>query len=146
MPASNISELFDLWTHSARQYDSTAPFDSCRSLYATIDAIRDGDAPWQCLTVSSVSDNLSERAPSWQKQEYEVWYRDPDVVITNLLDNPDFASQFDVSPNMMIDSHGERRWADFMSGNFAWRRSVSVWFALSPQPPKFKLLGHDLRG
>lgn len=109
------------------QYDASTPFDSCRSLYATIDAIGDGDAPWQCLTVSSMSDsnNLSEDAPSWKKQEYEVWYRDPDVVIANLLDNPDFASQFDVAPYVATDSQGKRRWTDFMSGNFAWRRSVS---------------------
>lgn len=108
------------------EYDGSAPFDSCRSLYALIDAIHDGDAPWQCLTVSGVSDNLSEHAPSWKKQEFEVWYRDADVVVTNLLDNPDFASQFDVAPYVMTDSQGRRRWVDFMSGHFAWRRSVST--------------------
>jgi hypothetical protein len=125
MPASSINELLEYWAHSAMQYDASAPFDSCRSLYATMDAIRDGDAPWQCLTVSNMTD-LSEHAPSWKKQEFEVWYRDPDVVVTNILDNPDFASQFDVASYIMTDSQGRRRWGDFMSGNFAWRRSVST--------------------
>lgn len=107
------------------QDGSSSPFDLCRSLYATIDAIRDGDAPWQCLTVNSTTNNLLEDPLPWKKQEFEVWYRDPDVVIANLLDNPDFARQFDAAPYIMTDGQGKQRWTDFMTGNFAWRRSVS---------------------
>ena len=128
MSASNITELLELWVHFVMRYstDATAPFESWRSLYATIDTIQNGDAPWQCFSVNSLSDDIPEDAPSWQKQEYEVWYRDPDIVIRNLLDNPDFASLFDTAPYIATDTKGKRRWTDFMSGHFAWRRSVST--------------------
>ena len=122
MSSSNITELLEYWAHSTN--DEAAPFDSCRSLYVTIDAIQDGDAPWQCLSVPGASDDNPEQAASWRKQEYNIWYRDPDVVIRNLLDNPDFASQFDTAPYIATDTRGQRRWKDVMSGHFAWRRSV----------------------
>ncbi|KAH9037926.1 hypothetical protein EDB85DRAFT_1860964, partial [Lactarius pseudohatsudake] len=129
MSASNINELFDFWALSVEKHDIAAPYDSHRTLYATIDAIQDGDAPWQCLSVNAASDNsdIPEHAPSWKREEYEVWYRDPDVVIRNLLDNPDFASQFDTAPYIMTDTQGERRFTDFMSGHFAWRRSTMIY-------------------
>ncbi|KAI9431774.1 hypothetical protein H4582DRAFT_1821998 [Lactarius indigo] len=127
MSASNITELFDFWALSVEKYDIVAPYDSHRTLYATIDAIQDGDAPWQCLSVNAASDDDPQHAPEWRREEYEVWYRDPDVVIRNLLDNPDFASQFDTAPYIMTDTQGEHRWTDFMSGQFAWRRSEMIY-------------------
>ena len=131
MSGSNINELLEFWALSVMEHgiDSTAPYESCHSLYATIDAIQDGDAPWQCLSVNSAHDDIPEHAPSWQRQEYEVWYRDPDVVIRNMLDNPDFASQFDAAPYIATDTKSKRRWTDFMSGHFAWRRSVRIPFS-----------------
>ncbi|KAH9008005.1 hypothetical protein EDB84DRAFT_1591273 [Lactarius hengduanensis] len=129
MSASNINELFDFWALSVEKHDIAAPYDSHRTLYATIDAIQDGDAPWQCLSVNAASDNsdIPEHAPSWKREEYEVWYQDLDVVIRNLLDNPDFASQFDIAPYIMTDTQGERRFTDFMSGHFACdKTTVSV--------------------
>ena len=124
MSVSNINELLELWKLSVSKngVDAATLYESCRSLYVTINAIQDGDAPWQCLSVNSMSesDDIPEQAPSWKRQEYEVWYQDPDVVIRNLLENPDFASQFDAAPYIAMDSQGKQRWTDFMSGNFAW--------------------------
>ncbi|KAH9031198.1 hypothetical protein EDB85DRAFT_2074139 [Lactarius pseudohatsudake] len=125
MSASNINELLKYWAQSVTQDETLSPFDLCHSLYVTIDAICDGDAPWQCMTVSAATDDLSEDVPLWKRQDFKVWYRDPDVVIANLLDNPDFASQFDAAPYIATNSQGKRRWTDFMSGQFAWRRSIS---------------------
>ncbi|KAF8256461.1 hypothetical protein EI94DRAFT_1646359, partial [Lactarius quietus] len=88
-----------------------------------IDAIQDGDAPWQCLTVNSTSD---DQAPLWQRQDYEVWYQDPDIVIHTLLDNPDFVSQFDTAPYITTDSQGQWRWTDIMSGQFVWQQSDQI--------------------
>ncbi|KAI9436943.1 hypothetical protein H4582DRAFT_1816026, partial [Lactarius indigo] len=127
MSASNITELFDFWALSVEKYDIVALYDSHRTLYATIGAIQDGDAPWQCLSVNAASDDDPQHAPEWRREEYEVWYWDPDVVIRNLLDNPDFASQFDTAPYIMTDTQGEHRWTDFMSGQFAWRRNEMIY-------------------
>lgn len=63
-------------------------------------------------------------------EEYEVWYRDLRVVIRNQLANPDFKNEIDYAPVQEFGSNGERRWKNFMSGNWAWSNAVRVsnWF------------------
>ncbi|KAJ7916694.1 hypothetical protein B0H13DRAFT_2231598 [Mycena leptocephala] len=68
-----------------------------------------------------------EDAPAWARQSYEIWYRDPDVVISNMLDNPDFDGAFDTAPYVHLNPDGKRRWHDFMSANFAWRHSDKIY-------------------
>jgi hypothetical protein len=63
--------------------------------------------------------------PSYKQQEYEVWYRDPEVVLRNMLENPDFDGEFDTTPYVEVNEDGLRRLSDFMSGNYAWRHCVS---------------------
>lgn len=42
-----------------------------------------------------------------------------------MLENPDFDGEFDYAPYIDLDMNGERVWSDVMSGNYAWRQSVS---------------------
>lgn len=82
-----------------------------------------GDAPWQCMKVGPAGE-LDDNAPSWKRAEYEVHFRDPDVVIKNFLDNPDFDGEVDYVPYIERDSQGRRRRSDFFSGDYAWEHSV----------------------
>jgi hypothetical protein len=83
-----------------------------------------GDAPWKCFK-TSFDEPIEENAPNWKKQEYDVWYCDPEVVAHNMLANSDFAKEFDPAPYVELDTNSGRRRSDFMSGNFAWRQFVS---------------------
>lgn len=47
------------------------------------------------------------------------------MVLKNLLDNPDFNGQFDYEPYIETGKDEQRRWNNFMSGNFAWRHAVN---------------------
>lgn len=124
MSAGDIDELMDIWAHSMEGQDIHGPFHSFKDMYAMIDATQCGDAPWKCFS-TTYSGPVTENAPSWQLTSYDVWYRNPAVVIANLLENPDFDGQFDYAPYVELDKNGDRHWSDFMSGNFAWRHSVS---------------------
>ncbi|KAL0958413.1 hypothetical protein HGRIS_000554 [Hohenbuehelia grisea] len=44
-----------------------------------------------------------------------------------MLDNPDYASEFDYSPYIQIDENGDRRWSDFYLLTFAWRHSDNIY-------------------
>ena len=55
---------------------------------------------------------------------YEVWYHNPDAVISAMLGNPDFNGQFDLHPYVDLNPDGTCRWNDIMLGNLAWRNSV----------------------
>jgi hypothetical protein len=122
MSAGNIDELLNIWAES-KENEGDPPFKSHEHLYETIDATRHGDAPWRCFVVS-YNGEASPPCPSWQLGEWEVFYRDPDVVLTHMLDNPDFDGQIDYAPYVGLDNAGKRYWSDFMSGNFAYRRCV----------------------
>lgn len=93
-------------------------------MYNVIDSIVDGGAAWNCFQ-TVVNEHLSPDAPEWQRTSYQVWYRNPATVIANILANPEFRHDFDPAPYVHINSNGQRRWADFMSGNWAWRHAVS---------------------
>lgn len=125
MSAGNIDTLLDLWALNMAKYDDCGPFSCYEHMYSTIDEIEKGDAPWKSFTTSYAGE-LDRNSPSWQLQDYEVWFRDPDVVIRNMLDNPDFNGQFDYVPYVDLDKSGQRSWNEFMSGNFSWRHAVSL--------------------
>lgn len=106
------------------KHDDLAPFSSHEDMYFLIDNIKHGDAPWKSFTTSYAGE-LGPNAPLWQLQDYDVWFRDADVVIRNMLDNPDLIGNFDYAPYVELDKAGNRRWNEFMSGNFSWRHAVS---------------------
>ncbi|KAG5634826.1 hypothetical protein H0H81_000595 [Sphagnurus paluster] len=90
-----------------------------------INTTRLGDALWQCFS-TSYNAPISPTDPSWKSAKYEVWYRDPEVVIKNMLKNPDFHGQFDYMPYICRTKAGERTWSDFMSGNYAWNHANTI--------------------
>jgi Plavaka transposase len=122
LSTTNVEDLLELWGRSLSVSGARAPFRSCREMHAFIDSSMLGDSPWQCLT--RVPDVVDERAPSWKRMSYEVWYRNPDAVVSAMLDNPDFNGQFDLRPYIDLSADGRRRWSNVMSGNIAWRHCV----------------------
>lgn len=130
LSATSVEDLLELWARSLSVSGTPAPFKSCREMHAFIDSSLLGDSPWQCL-VSRHPDGTDEHAPEWKRTSYEVWYRNPDAVVSAMLDNPDFRGQFDLRPYIDLDEDGRRRWSNVMSGNIAWRHSVRPVIAIS---------------
>ncbi|KAG2743057.1 hypothetical protein P692DRAFT_20878964 [Suillus brevipes Sb2] len=128
MSGSDIDFLMELWAFRMQQLGEAAssPFISHKDVYATIDSIRLGDVPWECLSVD-LGETIPDDAPSWAERSYQVWYRNPDTIIKNMLDNPDFHQQFDYAPHVTKDHHGQRKWQNFMSGNYAWRQCDKIY-------------------
>ncbi|KAF8233611.1 hypothetical protein L208DRAFT_1265637, partial [Tricholoma matsutake] len=94
MSQSNIDDLLELWVLSLMKHEDLGPFDSCKHIYDTIDSTCVSDAPWKPFQ-AGIDMDLPEDAPSWKQRSYDVYYCDPDVVVMNLLDNPDFNGHFD---------------------------------------------------
>ncbi|KAI0289103.1 hypothetical protein B0F90DRAFT_1672605 [Multifurca ochricompacta] len=121
MSASNIDLLMKLWLASLEDsgLDTSEPFECHQDLYAKIDSSPLGDVPWQCFITGFSEDlHMPVDAPSWKQTSYEVWYRDPDLAISAMLDNPDFEGHFDVRPYMELDEHSQHRWGVTLSGAF----------------------------
>lgn len=132
MSAGQINELMELWEATFVKNGESSPFTNAKAMYDAIDAIPYGDAPWQRFTASTKDSHVPPDAPTWMKQEYDVWFRDPLTVIKNMLQNSDFDGEFDYVPFREYDGEtNERRWKDFMSGNWAWDQAVRIRFCLS---------------
>jgi hypothetical protein len=92
-------------------------------LHTLINSSTLGNVPWQCMVTNNDSVDL-EKSP-WAQTTYEVWYCNPEIVVSNMLANPDFDGQFDLRSYIDLDKHQKRRWSNVMSGNVAWRHSVT---------------------
>ncbi|KAF9538101.1 hypothetical protein CPC08DRAFT_651550 [Agrocybe pediades] len=130
MSAREIDDLMDMWMAgiSGDSSDETdlPPFDCHEHLHDVIDAIKLGDAPWKSFK-ASYAGPLPNKPAAWQLQEYEVCFRDPRVVVENILSNPDFDGEFDYAPFVELDASEQRCWNEFLSGNFSWRHATTIY-------------------
>ena len=95
-------------------------------IYDTIDTTILGDVPWQSFSVEfngDVSELDHEGAP-WKLKSYDVWFRDPRLILHNQLGNRDFAGKIDLCAKRVYDNKNKCRYQNFMSGNWPWRQSV----------------------
>src|SRR6267142_1527941 len=123
--ASNIDTLVEIWAQSLSKYGACTLFESHSEMHCVIDSSALGNIPWQCL-MTDVPDGVTEHSPIWMQMCYEVWYHDPEAVTSSMLANREFNGQFDLHPYIDLDSSGKCHWCNVMSGNLAWRRSVST--------------------
>ncbi|OBZ65943.1 hypothetical protein A0H81_14158 [Grifola frondosa] len=98
MAGGNINALLNLWAASVLKYGDQAPFANVEDLYRTIDSTILGDVKWESFKMKYSGDLPDGDVPSWMKQTHEVWFRDPHVVVQQMLANPDFNGEMDYAP------------------------------------------------
>ncbi|KAG1866814.1 hypothetical protein F4604DRAFT_1881698 [Suillus subluteus] len=128
MSAPNINTLLDLWAASLLKHGDMPPFADHKDLYKTIDNIPIGGVNWQSFKIqySGEKPDIPD-VPSWMNQQFDVWYRDPREVARNILANPDYVNDFDYRPfHEYSVSKDERRYQDFMSGDWAWQQADMI--------------------
>jgi len=127
LSARQIDKFLALWQATLAMYGGNALFKDHHDLYATIDATPLGDILWKSFTVSyegAGPDNGKPRPP-WMDDVYEVWFRDPRLLVQGIISNPDFASEFNYAPyHEYLDK--VHQYQGMMSGNWAWRQAVSI--------------------
>jgi len=126
MPQTHVDRLMQLWMASILRHKDRSPFANHSDLHRVLDAIPQGEVPWKSVRVKYLGDIPELGAPRWMTKDYDVWYRDPNTVVANLLDNPDFHEHFDYVPYCEFEPTGERQWENFMSGNWAWCHAVCL--------------------
>jgi hypothetical protein len=126
MSIGNIDFLLGLWAASLAPHDDNPPFFRATHMFKTIDETPLGEAPWQSFTVYFDGDRPAGNVPSWMEAGYDVWFRDPRVLVHNLLSNPDFKGEMDLVPFQERSPDGAHRFQNFMSGLWAWNQAVSL--------------------
>jgi hypothetical protein len=125
MSAGHTNKLMAL---VAQFGDGESPFKNYSSLCSTIDASELGDVPWECSTFQYQGETSGDQVPEWMTTRYEIYYRDPREVIKNMIADTTFKHAFDYVPYQEFDEDGDRRYEDFMSGDWAFHQAV--WFFL----------------
>ncbi|KAF8326760.1 hypothetical protein F5887DRAFT_899548 [Amanita rubescens] len=124
MSAGNIDDLME-YIACLVPPDQDPPFSNSRDLYETIDAAKLGQVPWRSFTLSyqpAEGENISD--VPWKSKTFEVWFRDPQEVLKAQLSNRDFANEMDFAAKKVFDAiTKQRRYQDFMSGEWAWEQS-----------------------
>lgn len=131
LSGGDIDELMEIWAaHSVLNDGGDPPFLNKNDLYATIDNIQKGDAPWEAFSLQ-YNGPLADDSPSWKRATYRVFCRNARTVAHNMLSSPDFDGRFDYSPFQEYLATGSRRYSNVMSGDWAYRKSVSSMFLVA---------------
>ncbi|KAJ7249322.1 hypothetical protein C8J57DRAFT_1356642 [Mycena rebaudengoi] len=105
---------------------SDPPFADHKDLYSTIDAIQQGDVPWQSFSVTYTGPlPKSGEVPAWMTETYEVWFRSPLGLFEQQLANPDFKNEMDWAPKRIF-KNGKRQFTDLFSGNWVWDQAEII--------------------
>ncbi|KAG1726712.1 uncharacterized protein EDB91DRAFT_1239616 [Suillus paluster] len=109
------------------KHNDSPPFADHKDLHKVINTTELGDVPWQCLSVQYVGERSEDNVPPWMDNEYEVWYRDPRLMVHNMLANPTYKGEIDYALFREYDtSDNTCRWKDFMSGDWAWQQADDI--------------------
>jgi hypothetical protein len=102
------------------------PFKNHSDLYKTIDDISLRDVEWEAFTVEYSGDIPEDDAPPWMLAKYDVSFRDPRLIIQDMVSNTDYKDEFDYAPYREYDCDDLQRYHHFMSGDWAWKQAVSI--------------------
>ncbi|KAJ7234268.1 hypothetical protein C8J57DRAFT_1453129 [Mycena rebaudengoi] len=119
----NIDTALDIWAASVMEFGGSAPWANATELYAAIDKIRHGDAPWKTYLIRYNGPLPPGTPPRWMTQEYELCTRDVRQVLHQQLATSAFKDQVDLVPYRQFNHSGSRVWSNLMSGDWAWKQA-----------------------
>ena len=125
MPVGQIDDLLDIIAAMNVMTGGEGPFMMHKDIYGTIDATSLGDAPWNHFNLNYLGEQ-NENPPSWQMDDFTVWFHNPLTVVHNLLSNSDFDGGFDYSPFQECNKDDNHWYENFMSGNWCWKQVVCL--------------------
>jgi len=118
IPAKKIDAVLDLWAAMVLQLGRQLPFTNHKDLYRVIDNTCVGNVKWKGFNVGFNGEQQDGDSVPWMLDSYEVWYRDPQEVVHNILTSSEFADEMDYVPYQEYNvSNDQRHWQDFMSGD-----------------------------
>ncbi|KAF8801773.1 hypothetical protein BYT27DRAFT_7226673 [Phlegmacium glaucopus] len=97
MSGTHINDLLQIWASTLSE-DQDPPFLSKNEMYNIIDDLDLGDAPWNSFTVMYNGEIQEGKTTPWKHKSFEVWYRDPRLVLHNQLGNREYANEMDFAP------------------------------------------------
>ena len=119
MSASNINFVTGLWAAFLAPHNDSPPFKNAKDMYDMIDSTPLGNIPWQSFTLNyngPPPDTLGPdgKSPPWTTADYDIWFRNPHLLVQELIANPEFKGQFDFTPYQEYSADGQHCFENFM--------------------------------
>ncbi|KAI0289302.1 hypothetical protein BC826DRAFT_1092819 [Russula brevipes] len=126
---AQINRALDHWLASTLLAGGDAgniPWRNAREMYATIDSIKEGPAPWTTVKFRYTGPLPAGKPPKWMLETYSLCFRDPHIVLLNQIASPDFQDHFNYAPYMQFNAKRDRVWSNLMSGSWAWEEASDI--------------------
>ena len=124
-PTRLINGALDLWAAIVSEFGRDAPWKSRDELYASIDAIQNGDAPWKVHRIQYRGPRPPGTPPKWMSQTYELYTRDSRLLLHEQLRTTHFKDKINLSPYRQFGGDKQRIWSNLMSADWAWNQAVN---------------------
>ncbi|KAH9839788.1 uncharacterized protein C8Q71DRAFT_795095 [Rhodofomes roseus] len=111
--------------YNATQGGGDPPFEDSDELFATVDAIPYGNAPWESFTLQYTGP-VDDDSPSWKRGTFVVHCRNPRTVAHNISRNEEFDGKFDTTPYQEYCAPGAPRFSNVMSGLWAYKQATKI--------------------
>ncbi|KAF7341035.1 hypothetical protein MSAN_02089300 [Mycena sanguinolenta] len=129
-----ITTALDLWAAAVLKYGGDIPWKNADELYASIDSIQHGDAPWKVVRLRYRGPLPAGTPPKWMTETYELCTRNVRTVLHNQLATADFKDKFNYTPYRQYNAQGKRVFSNLMSGEWAWRQATTLPMAAHSYP------------
>ncbi|KAF8139321.1 hypothetical protein K438DRAFT_1785789 [Mycena galopus ATCC 62051] len=124
--AAEINTALDLWAASTMGTDRSTPWNNAADLYADIDRIQEGNAPWKTHIIRYSGALPPGTPPRWMTQPYELCVRDLREVLHHQLGTRSFKEHVNYVPYRQFNHAGKRAWSNLMSGDWAWKQATEI--------------------
>jgi hypothetical protein len=134
MSSKNTDILMQLWSRVTARHGALALFANYKDMLNTIDSVPLAGVPWQTFEIKYNGLRPGTKAsevPRWKTDPQTIFFRDPRLVVHEMLANPDYNNSFDYAPTRVFNKAGDRQYKDFMSGDWAWEQAVSIRISLT---------------
>ncbi|KDQ50016.1 hypothetical protein JAAARDRAFT_211946 [Jaapia argillacea MUCL 33604] len=129
--AGVINKSLNTWAASFRRFDASSPWKNTAELYAMIDGIQHGSAPWKVHMIRYQGPLPAGTPPKWMTETYELCMRDARLVLQNQLMTQSFKKEQNKVAYCQFNKAGKRVYSSLMSADFAWSQSDII--AKDPQ-------------
>ena len=123
---SKVNHALDLWMAAALKGggDGELPWSSAEKMYATIDAIQEGNALWKTISFK-YNGPLPKNPPKWMLKTYELCTHDSHLLLHQQLSTTSFTDQINYAPYHQFQSNGDCIWSNLMLADWSWGQVVN---------------------
>ena len=106
-------------------------WSSAQDMYKTIDSIQEGHNPWIVTQVCYNGPLPDRNPPAWMVKSYDLCFRDIRALLHEQMACTEFNGHFDYQAYKQFNGKGDRVWTHLMSGDWAWKESVCIYYLLA---------------